>query len=401
MSQQLISLNPELKRLRDEGHNVRIEAGHLVIAGIPYVANDRSTKTGILVTDLVVSADVVSGMGTHVIHFAGDYPCDQHGAPLAKIKNVSDRKEIVPGIIIEHSFSSKPAGGKPYADYYDKVTTYVEMISAPAIELDSSLTPRMFPPLETGSDESPFQYVDTATSRAGIGAISSKLELDAIAIIGLGGTGSYVLDFVAKTPVKGIHLFDEDVFSNHNAFRAPGAASIEELRDRPKKVDYLLEKYSKMHRHIHAYPYRMDGKAIEELLSMSFVFICIDDGPAKKAILRALKAAKIPFIDVGMGLNVSPDGKLFGAVRVVTWTPESDGRFDMDKRISYGEAPDGALYATNIQVAELNCMNACMAVIRWKKYLGFYADLEEEHFSCYNVDGNNIVNDDQNEDGPP
>jgi hypothetical protein len=39
-----------------------------------------------------------------------------------------------------------------------------------------------------------------------------KLELGKIAIIGLGGTGSYVLDLAAKTPVKEIHLFDGDKF---------------------------------------------------------------------------------------------------------------------------------------------------------------------------------------------
>jgi hypothetical protein len=400
MSQQLIGLSPELKRLRDEGYNVRIVAGHLVIADIPYVASDRTIKSGTLVTDLVVSADVVSGMGNHVIHFVGEYPCDQHGAPLVKIKNVSDRREIVPGIIIDHSFSSKPVGQKPYDDYYHKVTTYAGMISAPAMELDSTQTPHTFPPFATDEDESPFQYVDTATSRAGIGAISSKLEQDSVAIVGAGGTGSYILDFVAKTPVRNIHLFDEDVFSNHNAFRAPGAASIEELRERPKKVDYLKQKYSKMHRHIHAHPHRMNGDAIQELLSMSFVFICIDDGPAKREMVRALKEVNVPFIDVGMGLNVSPDGQLFGAVRVVTWTPESGERFNLEKRISFAEASGEALYATNIQVAELNCLNACMAVIRWKKYLGFYADLEREHFTCYNVDGNNVVNDDRNEDEP-
>jgi tRNA A37 threonylcarbamoyladenosine dehydratase len=51
-----------------------------------------------------------------------------------------------------------------------------------------------------------------------------------------GGTGSYVLDFVAKTPVKEIHLFDGDIFDQHNAFRAPGAPSGEELEQRLKKV---------------------------------------------------------------------------------------------------------------------------------------------------------------------
>jgi tRNA A37 threonylcarbamoyladenosine dehydratase len=47
-----------------------------------------------------------------------------------------------------------------------------------------------------------------AASRAGITAISARLSMFRIAIVGLGGTGSYVLDLVAKSAVREIHLFD-------------------------------------------------------------------------------------------------------------------------------------------------------------------------------------------------
>ncbi len=60
---------------------------------------------------------------------------------------------------------------------------------------------------------------------------------------------------MAKTPAREIRLFDSDEFLQHNAFRAPGAASLEELRDAPKKVDYLKDIYTKMHRGIVAHPF--------------------------------------------------------------------------------------------------------------------------------------------------
>ena len=34
-------------------------------------------------------------------------------------------------------------------------------------------------------------------------------------------------------------------------------------------------------------------------------------------------------------------------------------------------------------------------MIRWKKHVGFYNDLEAEHHSVYDIDGNHIVNDDR------
>ena len=72
----------------------------------------------------------------------------------------------------------------------------------------------------------------------GIAAVSAKLRRHRIAIVGLGGTGAYVLDLVAKTPVAEIHLYDGDVFLQHNAFRSPGAASVADLRSNLSKVDF-------------------------------------------------------------------------------------------------------------------------------------------------------------------
>jgi len=76
--------------------------------------------------------------------------------------------------------------------------------------------------------------------------MADKLAVPQVAIVGVGGTGSYILDFLAKTRVREIHLFDGDYFFSHNAFRTPGAATIAELRARPLKVDHL-ECYSEPH----------------------------------------------------------------------------------------------------------------------------------------------------------
>ena len=87
-----------------------------------------------------------------------------------------------------------------------------------------------------------FCYTDTASSRAEIGVVSAKLKGGAVGIVGLGGTGSYILDLVAKTPMAEIHLFDGDKLLQHNAFRAPGAPSIETLKEAPLK-NRLLPRY--------------------------------------------------------------------------------------------------------------------------------------------------------------
>ncbi|MFN9819288.1 MAG: ThiF family adenylyltransferase, partial [Akkermansiaceae bacterium] len=270
----------------------------------------------------------------------------------------------------------------------------VRMLSSPALSIDPSVDPKTHPAYVTSEGESVFCYHDTASSRAGIGAITAKLEGHRIGIIGLGGTGSYILDLVAKTPVKEIHLFDGDEFQNHNAFRAPGAASYEQVSERTKKVDYLTKIYSQLRRGIIPHAQRIDETNIDAIQEMDFVFLSIDKGPAKAAIINKLVEFGISFIDVGMGLEISDDQKVFGTLRVATSTPDKRDHIEARNRIPLGENDANDIYATNIQVADLNCLNACLAVIKWKKLCGFYADVDEELFSAYNVDGNNIVNED-------
>ena len=127
--------------------------------------------------------------------------------------------------------------------------------------------------------------------------------------MGLGGTGSYVLDLVAKTPVREIHLFDADEFLQHNAFQCPGAPSIEELREAPRKVHYLKGIYSKMHRRIVAHETLIDETNLHLLDGVTFAFLSMDAGEAKRRIVEKLESMGAAFVDVGMGLELE-DGSL-------------------------------------------------------------------------------------------
>ena len=228
MSQQLINLNPELKRLRDEGYNVCCKSGLLVVDEVPYVGSDRTVKKGRFVMSLALSGNQINGMDTHIAHFAGEYPCDVNGAQLPNLRcggAVKHLPDLGTDVALSLKLLDDNQRKRAYKDDYEKVVTYVWMVANPAKGIEPDVDPRTYPPYETTEEESVFRYLDTASSRAGISAISAKLDGLKIGIIGLGGTGSFILDLVAKTPVEEIHLFDGDDFQNHNAFRAPGAAS--------------------------------------------------------------------------------------------------------------------------------------------------------------------------------
>ena len=209
MSRSLINpSNPDLLQLQDEGYEVEIQSGHLIIRNVPYVNSACEVKHGTLVSTLHLNGDKTQQPETHVIHFAGEYPCDKDGNRISTIENSSSRREIVSELFIDHDFSSKPKSG--YKDYHHKMTTYINILSAPAQYIDKKATARTHPVIVEENPDSVFKYAETASSHAEISVATERLKMEKIAIIGLGGTGSYILDFVAKTPVEEIHLFDDD-----------------------------------------------------------------------------------------------------------------------------------------------------------------------------------------------
>lgn len=392
MSHRLISLNEDLKRLRDEGYNIEIRSGYLLLKDIPYVNANKEIRQGTLVAALTTSGDKTMRPKNHVMYFAGDYPCEKDGSPIPQIRHQSQRRQLDIGLDVDHAFSAKPSGG--YKDFYEKMTTYANLLSAPAEAIDPSVTGKTFPVFEAREEESVFNYIDTASSRAGINLATRKLEVGKVAIIGLGGTGSYVFDLIAKTPTKEIHLFDKDRFLSHNAFRSPGAASLEELDKQPTKVSYFRDKYIKMRRRIFAYEYDIDESNVNQLREMNFVFICIDKGGAKKIIVEALEEYGVSFIDVGAGIQLV-NSSLAGQLRITLSTPTKRNHVREMNRIAFSDGEAEEEYDQNIQIADLNALNAALAVIKWKKLIGFYTDFEKEHNILYVIDGNTVINEDQ------
>ncbi len=381
MSSALISRNPDLHRLVLEGYEVEIRSNHLLVHNVPYVNARREVAYATLVSNLCLAGDRTVKPEPHVAYFTGDHTCNIDGREIAQIKHTSQMTNLAADILVLHSFSNKPPNG--YMDYHEKMTRYIEIISAPAKALQPGATACTYKAVACAADECVFHYMDTASGRAGITAVSAKLAVRRVAIVGLGGTGSYVLDFLAKTQVREIHLYDYDLFLQHNAFRSPSAASLEELQAKPTKVAYHQARYSKMHRGIHAHPVKVGAENVAELLNCDFVFLCMDSGPAKKLIVDALQANQVPFIDAGIGTELLEDKlELWAICRVTTSTPKKHDH--VSRRVSFAEAGDDD-YERNIQIAELNALCACMAVIKWKKFCGFYQDLEGEHDSTYST----------------
>ncbi|RZJ46654.1 MAG: ThiF family adenylyltransferase [Brevundimonas sp.] len=364
----LASHNDDICRLLDRGYAVSFDQNHLVVRDVPYLDAAGELRWGAIVTVLVFIDGQRVKQQNHQVSFAGGAP---HGLDGKPIPNLGDTAHSIPlsaaepRVIVERQFSNKPGNG--YVDFFDKIERYITIISGPAME-KHGVTARTFKTYDPAPDDSVFKFRDTLTSRAEIGDLTQAFKQEVVAIIGLGGTGGYVLDFMVKTPVREIRGFDADAYHVHNAYRSPGSLAPDEF-DQSKATVYA-KRYENFRTGLHLETKFIDAESGEDLDGVTFAFVCVDKGSARAAIIDLLIAKGIPFIDVGMGLSRKA-GPIKGSMRA-TYFGETNAAAvrDMDLVPKHDAKDD--IYKANIQIAELNALNACLAVILYKKRLGFY-----------------------------
>ena len=223
---------------------------------------------------------------------------------------------------------------------------------------------------------SPFLIPNTFEARSEIGPVQDRIRTQRIAIIGLGGTGAYVLDLISKTPVAEIHLLDSDDLDWHNFMRAPGAPTAEEIeshREKPLcKVDYYHSKYASLRNGIHPHAVRLDSPSMfAEFLSMhpiDYAFVCIDqrmdsDSPRQDVVYCALSEGKVPFIDSGVSITLD-NRAVSGAI---TTSAYAAGSMKWKVAIPNAKVQGNLPGYRNVQLPEVNALAASLAVMEWRR----------------------------------
>ena len=246
---------------------------------------------------------------------------------------------------------------------------------------------------------SPFKIPNTFEDRSGIGPVQDSIRGHRITIIGMGGTGSYILDLLAKTPVE-IHLLDSDDLDWHNFMRAPGAPTTDEIEsqhDEPlSKVAYYYNKYSSLREGIHAHTIRVDSplQFLEflEAHPVDFAFVCIDqlpdsDSPRQDAVYEALSEAGIPFIDSGVSITVD-DTAISGSITTSFYPAGSmEWKDVIPNARTRGDLPG----YRNVQLPEVNSMAASLAVMEWRRRTGQYTSESDSFLHRFRLEGPRIV----------
>lgn len=370
LSIALVSHNEDLRRLLDKGYALRIDGAHLVVRDIPYLDHNLDLKIGAMIAKLVPVDKVKVVQDNHQIYFAGSTPYGLDGRPIPNMGEgghniVLTKKDVV----VERSFSNKPPAGFP--DFFAKIEHYVHVICGPAIAKYPEANPLTFNVDNDVIGETVFKFHDSLTSLAEIGDLAIKFKDEVVAIIGLGGTGSYTLDYIVKTPVKEIRGFDGDVYHVHNAYRSPGELTEADLGK--AKAEVLQRRYENFRHGLKLTQKYIDSTSAPDLAGVTFAFVCVDKGTARKEIFELLIALGIPFIDVGIGLNRKQD-LLAGTIRTSYYGGAGTAAARYAENLAETTDDPNDIYRRNVQIAELNALNAAVAVLRYKQIVGFYLD---------------------------
>ena len=383
MSHSRISRNADLTALVEDGYNIDIIGGYLLVRNIPYVTETGDIRTGDIVSTLELQGEnTASPLSDHTVWWTGQMPhyADRTSMKDAICSNVWTKgRSMGNGLEAYSRWSIKPrhkGGHRAYRDQKEKIDTYVNEITGQA----DVLRPGVLEAAKSGAEsevaiQSRFKYLDMNAFRSGTRGIEQAISDEVVAVIGIGGSGSYLVDILAKTNIKELHLYDDDVLLQHNAFRLAGAAQAGELTGNIKKVDWHKNNYVAVRDNgIYAHDKQISVKTLAELNHCTMVFIAVDRLDVRRSIQTHCEALGIAHIAVGLGIDIEGEDndQLGGMVKVeVQHCPRI--RNDEENREIMAQADDDDMYG-NIQTAELNMLSAALAIIEWKALRGFYTN---------------------------
>lgn len=397
MYRKLAAHNADIKQLVDRGYAVAVDSKHLVIRDVFFLDADRALKRGAIVTKLEYMNNDEVKQKDHQIFFAGGHPHNADGSPIS---NLGGGPVSVPlsaasaDVVVERSFSNKRSVNGElvgFDNFFDKIEHYVGLFTGPARAVHGdAANPLTYNVKQSEDEESVFKIHDTLTSRAEITELSRKFKDEIIAVIGLGGTGSYVLDYLVPTPVKEIRGFDADPYHVHNAFRSPGRFEHSEFKK--AKAEVYQGRYENFRHGLKLSAKRIDATCGKDLDGVTFAFVCVDKGSSRLEIFKLLIAKGIPFIDVGMDLG-RKRGPLDGLLRVSYFSKEN-AQARMDMGVAELADDPGDEYRDSIQIGELNALNAALAVHKYKQIMGFYVEEKPTFNLLFDIEDGKIVSKD-------
>ena len=358
-------MNAAIQELADAGFDVIVADGLLIVGPVMYRKRDGLAARGELAMELNQEGSEVVRPSDHTVRWVGDeVPCDTNGSSLGHLIH-----DTTPSMIMGRSSPcgmSRTKGGVPYPSYEEKARTYARLIENGGGFRSKRLRKGKVSDERRGAGHSAHGEIQ------GLGEALKKVAGQHIVIVGLGGTGAYILDMVSKTRVQRVVLFDGQRAENKNLLRWPGVIGEGELEGGANKAELLARTYVRVHPGIQAYGTDVGEENLGQLRSADMVFICVDRGESRRLITDELIRNRRRFIDTGIGME-EQNGQMWGSCRITVFDGRAEREQEVRKRLPVQQREDD-IYDRNIQIVEMNALNAAMAVTAWKQLSGVYRD---------------------------
>ena len=371
MSATRTSHDGGLDRVVQAGLDYTIEGDTLTVGPIPYRLKNGAVGHGELVCHVEREGERLRAPSDHTVGWvAEERPHTRNGELLANLIHHDGPQGWANGVTSICGMSRK-AHERGYGDYGEKMLAYARLI---ARETGKSWRRET---AGVGEVREGNNMVDqeTGLTRSAIGDMDQLFRHEDLAVIGAGGTGGFIVDMIAKCNVASIDIYDDDVVSQHTQLRWPGVVNRRVVEEHKNKAEYLAELYaSRTNKNIKGHALRVGGPNLTMFRNKTMVFVAIDRGPDRREILTGLTGMAVNFIDCGIDLRRATDG-LTASARVVRTAPDDDykKRIELVGRTPDKDAGEG-MYEAAVQTAEINALNATMAVIAWKQGIRFYKD---------------------------
>lgn len=134
-----------------------------------------------------------------------------------------------------------------------------------------------------------------------------------VAIVGAGGTGSFVGILLAHLGVKSMQVFDFDNVESSNLNRLPGSM-LSDAGKSTMKIDVLKRYIKALNPEItvKCYDYPVDTiDGIRAIVDSDVIFCCTDSMASRAVLNQVAHQFYIPVIDMGVGID-SPDRRIIG-----------------------------------------------------------------------------------------
>lgn len=363
----------QLAEVLQAGFDCCIEDDTLTVGIVPYRLSSGGVGHGHLICHLTRNGDDIAAPEDHTVAWIADEVPHLSGGQLMD-QLIIDQSRITWSNGLTSICTMSRRGPQPYPNYGQKMLTYARLIAREAVADWRTSSPGTI----TVKDANHFVDRETGLNRVGVGHLNTLLANENIAVVGAGGTGGHIVDLVSKTNVRQLDIYDPDYVSVHTQLRWPGVVEKRIVEEKTNKAEYLASLYARRtNRNIRGHPFAINKDNLTYLRGKTMVFVAIDSGVARREVLTGLAGLGLNFIDCGIDLQ-GDDGPLTASVRIIRCQREED----LEKRSEIAIMAPGRdnededdPYAQNVQTAEMNSLNAALAVAAWKQGIGFYKDV--------------------------